>query len=61
MLGLAFLILIGVSLIAEGLDQHIPKGYIYFAMAFSVFVELVNLRVRAKSEPVRLHQTYTEP
>jgi predicted tellurium resistance membrane protein TerC len=60
MLALSFLLLIGVSLIAEGLDQHIPKGYIYFAMAFSVFVELVNLRVRAKSEPVRLHQTYTE-
>ena len=60
MLALSFLLLIGVSLIAEGLDQHIPKGYIYFAMAFSVFVELVNLRVRAKSEPVKLHQTYTQ-
>jgi predicted tellurium resistance membrane protein TerC len=60
MLALAFLILIGVSLIAEGFDQHISKGYIYFAMAFSVFVELINLRVRAKSDPVKLHQTYTE-
>jgi predicted tellurium resistance membrane protein TerC len=57
MLALSFLLLIGVSLIAEGLDQHIPKGYIYFAMAFSVFVEMINLRVRAKSTPVKLHQT----
>ena len=54
MLALSFLILIGVSLIAEGLDQHIPKGYIYFAMAFSVFVEMLNLRVRAKRAPVQL-------
>jgi len=54
MLALSFLLLIGVSLIAEGFDQHIPKGYIYFAMAFSVFVELINLRVRARSEPVHL-------
>jgi predicted tellurium resistance membrane protein TerC len=60
MLALSFLILIGVSLIGEGFDQHIPKGYIYFAMAFSVFVELINLRVRAKGTPVQLHQTYTE-
>ena len=48
MLALSFLLLIGVSLIGEGLDQHIPKGYIYFAMGFSVFVEMINLRVRAK-------------
>lgn len=60
MLALAFLLLIGVSLIGEGLGQHIPKGYIYFAMGFSVFVEMINLRVRAKTEPVRLHQRYTE-
>ena len=60
MLALAFLILIGVSLIAEGLDHHIPKGYIYFSMAFSLFVEMINLRVRKKSEPVHLHQSYTE-
>jgi predicted tellurium resistance membrane protein TerC len=61
MLALSFLLLIGVSLIAEGLDQHIPKGYIYFAMAFSVFVEMINLRVRAKAaRPVQLHQPYTE-
>ena len=55
-LALSFLLLIGMTLVAEGLGQHIPKGYIYFAMAFSVFVEIINLRVRAKSEPVHLHQ-----
>jgi predicted tellurium resistance membrane protein TerC len=59
MLALSFLLLIGVSLIGEGLDQHIPKGYIYFAMGFSIFVEMINLRVRAKGEPVHLHQPYT--
>jgi predicted tellurium resistance membrane protein TerC len=57
-LALSFLLLIGVTLIAEGFEQHIPKGYIYFAMAFSVFVEMVNLRVRAKSAPVKLHSKY---
>lgn len=51
MLALSFLLLIGISLIAEGLDQHIPKGYIYFAMAFSVFVEMLNLRVAKKGKP----------
>jgi predicted tellurium resistance membrane protein TerC len=60
MLALSFLLLIGVSLIAEGFDQHIPKGYIYFAMGFSIFVEMINLRVRAKAAPVHLHQAYTE-
>jgi predicted tellurium resistance membrane protein TerC len=45
MLALSFLLLIGVTLIAEGLGQHIPKGYIYFAMAFSVFVEMLNLKL----------------
>ena len=60
MLALSFLLLIGVSLIADGFDQHIPKGYIYFAMGFSVFVEMVNLRVRARTKPVHLHQRYTE-
>ena len=60
MLALSFLLLIGVSLLGEGLDQHIPKGYIYFAMGFSVFVEMINLRVRARSAPVQLHQKYTE-
>ena len=59
MLALSFLILIGVSLIAEGLDQHIPKGYIYFAMAFSVGVEMLNLRIRRNAEkPVKLRQPY---
>ncbi len=59
MLALSFLLLIGMSLIAEGLDQHIPKGYIYFAMAFSVFVEMLNLRLRKKSAaPVELHTPY---
>ncbi len=48
MLALSFLLLIGVTLIAEGLDQHIPKGYIYFAMAFSIFVEMLNLKISAR-------------
>ena len=60
MLALSFLLLIGVSLIAEGLDQHIPKGYIYFAMGFSVFVEMINLRIRARSKPVHLRQPFAE-
>ena len=60
MLALSFLILIGVSLLGEGFGQHIPKGYIYFAMGFSVFVEMINLRVRGHAEPVQLHQKYTE-
>jgi len=59
MLALSFLLLIGVSLVADGMHQHIPKGYIYFAMAFSVFVEMVNLRARSKSKPVELRQPYT--
>jgi len=53
-LALSFLLLIGFSLVAEGLHQHIPKGYIYFAMAFSVFVELLNLKIRKKRIPVKL-------
>ncbi|HEX5875424.1 MAG TPA: TerC family protein [Pyrinomonadaceae bacterium] len=58
-LALSFLLLIGMTLIAEGFDRHIPKGYIYFAMAFSVFVEMLNLRARkAKATPVKLHQPY---
>ena len=60
MLALSFLLLIGMSLLAEGFDQHIPKGYIYFAMGFSVFVEMINLRVRARTAPVHLHQKYTD-
>jgi predicted tellurium resistance membrane protein TerC len=58
MLALSFLLMIGVMLVAEGLDQHIPKGYVYFAMAFSVFVEMLNLRAKAKSAPVHLHEPY---
>lgn len=59
MLALAFLLLIGVTLIAESLDQHIPRGYIYFAMAFSVFVEMLNLRLRkSKTAPVHLRDGY---
>jgi predicted tellurium resistance membrane protein TerC len=57
-LALAFLLLIGVSLVADGLGVHVPKGYIYFAMGFSVFVEMINLRVRRKAEPVKLHQPF---
>jgi len=59
MLALAFLLLIGVSLIAEGMHQHISKGYIYFAMAFSVFVEFLNMRLRKKAPPVELHNPYS--
>ena len=57
-LALSFLLLIGVSLVGDGLGMHVPKGYIYFAMGFSVFVEMINLRVRGKGEPVKLHQPY---
>jgi predicted tellurium resistance membrane protein TerC len=56
MLALSFLILVGAALIAEGWDYHIPKGYIYFAMAFSVGVEMLNLRMRARREAVRLRR-----
>ncbi|HZX22025.1 MAG TPA: TerC family protein [Woeseiaceae bacterium] len=56
MLALSFLVLIGTALIAEGIDLHIPKGYIYFAMAFSVGVEMLNLKVRKNRRPVRLHK-----
>ena len=55
-LALSFLLLLGMTLVAEGLGQHIPKGYIYFAMAFSVFIELLNMRLRRTTEPVQLHQ-----
>lgn len=59
MLALSFLLLIGVTLIAEGFDQHISKGYIYFAMAFSVFVEMLNLKLRKKpAEPIQLREAY---
>ena len=58
MLALAFLLLIGFTLIVEGLHQHIPKGYIYFAMASSLFVEFLNLRLRKTGAPVKLHEAY---
>jgi predicted tellurium resistance membrane protein TerC len=60
-LALSFLLLIGVSLVGDGLGMHIPKGYIYFAMGFSVFVEMVNLKVRGPAKaPVHLHQPYVD-
>jgi predicted tellurium resistance membrane protein TerC len=59
-LALSFLLLIGFSLVAEGLGHHVPKGYIYFAMGFSMFVEMVNLRVRGKTVPVHLQRTYED-
>ncbi len=58
-LALSFLLLIGFSLVADGLGLHIPKGYIYFAMGFSVFVEVINLQVRAKTTPVQLRKPYS--
>jgi len=61
MLALSFLLLIGMALVAEGFHQHIPKGYIYFAMGFSVFVEMLNLRARGKAQPVQLHPSEWEP
>jgi predicted tellurium resistance membrane protein TerC len=57
-LALSFLLLIGLSLVGDGLGMHIPKGYIYFAMGFAIFVEMINLRVRRSVAPVRLHQAY---
>ena len=60
MLALAFLLLIGVTLIAEGFDQHVSKGYIYFAMAFSVLVEMLNLRLRKRVAPVELREAVVE-
>ena len=58
MLALSFLLMIGVSLIADGLGQHIAKEYIYFAMGFSVFVEMLNIRMRARTPPVKLREAY---
>jgi predicted tellurium resistance membrane protein TerC len=58
MLALSFLFVVGVALIADGFDVHVPKGYIYFAMAFSVGVEMLNLRLRRKAVPVHLHEPY---
>jgi predicted tellurium resistance membrane protein TerC len=56
MLALAFLLLIGMSLLADGFGRHIPKGYIYFAMGFSVVVEMLNLRMRRRRHPLRLRR-----
>jgi predicted tellurium resistance membrane protein TerC len=61
MLALSFLLLIGLSLLLDGLDQHIPKGYIYFAMGFSLLVESLNLRASSRRrQPVTLHHRYSE-
>jgi predicted tellurium resistance membrane protein TerC len=61
MLALSFLLLIGVVLVADGFGQHVSKGYIYFAMAFSLFVEILNIRIRkARAAPVHLHQSYVQ-
>ncbi len=60
MLALSFLIMVGMALVAEGFDFHVPKGYIYFAMAFSVAVEMLNLRLRRRLAPVRLHKAMSE-
>jgi predicted tellurium resistance membrane protein TerC len=57
-LALSFLLLIGLSLVGDGLGMHIPKGYVYFAMGFSLFVEMINLQLRKKGAPVKLHQSY---
>ena len=61
MLALSFLLLLGVSLLAEGFDQHIPKGYIYFAMAFSVLVEMLNLKMNKGKKPIQLRNLAEEP
>src|SRR4051812_8403855 len=60
MLALSFLLLIGLSLLLEGFEQHVPKGYIYFAMGFLVFVEMINLRLRRKTDPVHLKERYAD-
>ncbi len=61
MLALSFLLLVGTALIADGFDLHIPRGYIYFAMGYSIFVEMLNLRLRkTRAEPVRLHERFAK-
>ena len=59
-LALSFLLMIGLTLIADGAGFHIPKGYVYFAMGFSIFVEMINLRIRPVHAPVKLHDRYHE-
>jgi predicted tellurium resistance membrane protein TerC len=58
MLALSFLLMIGTMLVAEGIHFHIPKGYVYFAMAFSVFVEMLNIKLRKKTSPVKLRELH---
>jgi predicted tellurium resistance membrane protein TerC len=58
-LALSFLMMIGMALVAEGLEFHIPKGYIYFSMAFALVVDLIQMRVAKKSQPVKTHEHYT--
>ena len=60
MLALSFLLMIGFTLMAEGLEFHIPKGYVYVAMAFSIFVEVLNIRLRKKQAPVQLHNQFSD-
>jgi predicted tellurium resistance membrane protein TerC len=61
MLALGFLLMIGMVLIAEGFDVEVPKGYVYFAMGFAIFVELMNMRLRkVREKAVRLHEPYSE-
>jgi predicted tellurium resistance membrane protein TerC len=57
-LALSFLLMIGLALVSDGVGFHIPKGYIYFAMGFSIFVEMINLRLRPAHAPVKLHEPY---
>ena len=57
-LALSFLLMIGLTLVADGFGFHIPKGYVYFAMGFSIFVETINLRIRPAHAPVKLHEPY---
>lgn len=59
-LALSFLLLIGMALVGEGFDMHLPKGYIYFAMGFSVLVEFLNMKVHKSATPIQLRQAYTE-
>src|SRR5690606_10491345 len=61
MLALSFLLMIGLVLMGEGLGLHIPKGYVYFAMGFSVMVELINLKIRSRANPVHLKQGGPQP
>jgi predicted tellurium resistance membrane protein TerC len=61
MLALSFLVMVGLTLMVEGFDVHVPKGYIYFAMAFSLGVEMLNIRIRKKREPLKLHKTRSQP